>query len=253
MLPDVESPAYAEALRRSAPDLVVSWFWTRRLPAAVREAAPLGAFGVHPSLLPRHRGPDPYYWTLASGDMEAGVTAHVLDDAYDTGAILGQRTLPVVPTWNAWHLARALDRPSLGLLREVTASFARGTPPTPRAQDEARATPAPAPDDELLEIDWTQPVDRVVHHVRAAAPVPGAYTFLGDVAVVLTRVEVTSDFPKALAPGEAAVVDGWAVVRAAGGAVRLLEGRVEDAEGRETRLGKPDLARVVRGLLASSR
>ncbi len=218
-----------DEVRALAPDLVVSWFWTKKVPRAFREIAPRGAIGVHPSLLPRHRGPDPYYWAIASGDETTGVTAHELEDEYDTGAALASRALAIDPDWSAWTLAKRLDRPSLTLLREVVSAYARGTPPAPVAQDEARATLAPAPSDEDLELRWSDGAEVVVRKVRAAAPFPGAFTEIAGRAVVITRAHATDAFPRALLPGEAAVrADGVAVVRARDGAVELLGGRGED-------------------------
>src|SRR4051794_18943014 len=75
IVPDLAKSARWIGARR--PDLLVSWFWTKKIPRAVREAAPLGAIGVHPSLLPRHRGPDPTFWALDAGDEATGVTAHL--------------------------------------------------------------------------------------------------------------------------------------------------------------------------------
>jgi methionyl-tRNA formyltransferase len=230
-------------LRALAPDLIVSWFWTRKLSPAVLAAGRLGALGVHPSLLPRHRGPDPYFWAIECGDAETGVTAHLLDAEYDTGAILAQRRLPIDPAWNAWQLARALDRPSLALLRDVVRAYAEGRPPSPVPQDDGAATSAPFPDDELLALRWTEPAESIARRVRAAAPWPGATTSLGEEPIVLTHVVPTSRYPRALAPGEAAVrVDGVAVVRAADDAVELRAGRRADDE---SPLGAAELARLV--------
>lgn len=221
----------AAAIRRATPELLVSWFWTKRIPRSVREIAPLGAIGVHPSLLPRHRGPDPTFWAIDSGDTETGVTAHVLDDAYDTGAILGQKRLAIDPEWSAWRLAKKLDRPSLALLRETVAAYARGEPPAPLAQDDQLATEAPAPDDELLEIRWSEPAEAIVRRVRAASPWPGAFTEIAGTVVTLTQVRATSDVPKALEQGEACVrADGLVVVRAGDGGVELFAGRTDDDE-----------------------
>ena len=244
VLPDTQDPALPARLQDLAPDLLVSWFWVKNLPAAVRAVAPLGTLGVHPSLLPRHRGPDPYYWTLARGDGTAGVTAHRLDNEYDTGALLGQRELSVHPTWNAWKLAKALDRPSLALLRQTCAAFAQGKPPTEVPQDEALATLAPSPTDEELELDWDEPTHTVLARIRAAAPWPGAYTFLGDEAVVITRAEPASKVVSALEPGEGAVTQSHghtrAIVRTKDGAVALLEGRIDEENG-DLALGPMDL------------
>ncbi|MDF2695616.1 MAG: fmt2, partial [Labilithrix sp.] len=60
IVPDLARSAYA--IRAAQPDLLVSWFWTKNIPRSVRTIAPLGALGIHPSLLPRHRGPDPTFW-----------------------------------------------------------------------------------------------------------------------------------------------------------------------------------------------
>jgi methionyl-tRNA formyltransferase len=233
-----------DAVRATRPDLVVSWFWTRRVPRAFRALAPLGAIGVHPSILPRHRGPDPYFWTLDAGDDETGVTAHVLEDDYDTGAILARRTLRIEPTWNAWTLAKKLDRPSLALLREVVRAYAVGKPPAPVAQDETMATNAPSPTDDDLELRWSDASEHIERRVRAASPWPGAFTAIGRAVVVLTRVRPTTDYARALATGEAAVrADGTAVVRTADGAVELLAGRLDDDD---VELDRDELAELVR-------
>lgn len=216
---------YLRRVREARPDLVVSWFWTTKIPPELVALAPLGAFGVHPSLLPRWRGPDPYFWAIDAGDGVTGVTAHRIAAEYDTGAMLGHRVVAIAPTWNAWQLARALDASSLALLRDLAARLARGERLDEATQDESMATEAPAPSDELLEIDWRMPAERIVRRVRAAAPYPGAWTFIGDAAVVVTRAEAVTR-PLGLEPGEGAVRGGRAVIAASGGGIALLEGRI---------------------------
>jgi methionyl-tRNA formyltransferase len=249
MMPDLDRLAASVAARK--PDLVVSWFWTRKVPASFRTIAPLGAIGVHPSLLPRHRGPDPYFWAIDAGDTVTGVTAHQLDDAYDTGAILAKRELAIDPSWSAWRLAKKLDRPSLALLRETVRAFADGRAPEPLPQDDALATEAPQPTDDDLEIRWTEDAASIERRVRAASPWPGAFTAIGDVALTLTRVRATMSSPKliaALEPGEAIVRDdGIAMVRARAGAVELLAGRSDDDDDDDEReLDATALAALIR-------
>lgn len=217
-----------EKMRALAPDLLVSWFWTRRLPMDLVHAARFGGIGVHPSLLPRHRGADPFFAAIDAGDTETGVTAHRIAADYDTGAILGQRHLSIDPRWNAWQLARALDRPSLALLRETVARYARGEPPPELPQDESLATRADAPGEEACALRWAWPTERLLRRIRALAPWPGAFTEIAGAMVTITEAQQAEAYPKVLLPGEAAVVDDRAVVRTGDGAIALLAGRIED-------------------------
>ena len=235
--PPVRDARFVEKVREARPDLLVSWFWTNRLPPALLRTAPLGGVGVHPSLLPRHRGPDPTYWALRSGDAESGVTAHRLEAEYDTGAILGVERLAIRPDWNAWQLAKALDRPSLRLLRATVGRFARGESVDEVSQDEALATAAPAPSDEDCALVWTRSSVELERQVRALAPAPGAFTEIGGRCVVLTRVRVSANAPAALLPGEGAVVEGLPLVRTGDGALALLEGEIDGEPAGPSELG----------------
>ncbi len=209
----------SEALVRERPDLLVSWFWTRKLPPSWLGQAPRGAIGVHPSLLPRHRGPNPYFWCIDAGDELAGVTVHRLTAEYDTGHLLGARSLPVGAR-NAWQLARALDRPSLGLLRETVARFAAGDALPETRQDEPLATWAPEPLGDALKLDFGWTTDRVLRRIRALSPTPGLALEIEGVALFVTRAERAPDYVAALLPGEAHISDGL-TLRTSDGAVTV--------------------------------
>jgi methionyl-tRNA formyltransferase len=227
--PRLEAPfdALAARLRAASVDLLVSWFWTTKLPPMVFRAARLGGIGVHPSLLPRHRGPDPYFAAIDRGDPETGVTVHRISEEYDAGAVFAMERVPIDERWNAWQLARRLDRPALELLRAVLRRLASGeaVPETP--QDEGLATWAPSPTLSDCALFWSWPTDHLLRRIRALAPVPGAFTEIHGKTLTLVKAERASDFPRALAPGEAAVVDEAAIVRTGDGAIRLLEGECE--------------------------
>ncbi|HYP88363.1 MAG TPA: formyltransferase family protein, partial [Polyangiaceae bacterium] len=103
-----DDAAVDDAMSAEQPDLLISWFWTRKLPPRWLEQPRLGAIGAHPSLLPRHRGPNPYFWSIDAGDAGVGVTIHRLDEEYDTGRMLAWRSMKTGER-DAWQLARALD------------------------------------------------------------------------------------------------------------------------------------------------
>jgi methionyl-tRNA formyltransferase len=225
--PSVRDPALLARVKALAPDLLVSWFWTTRLPMTLVRAARQGGIGAHPSLLPRHRGPDPTYWAIASGDEETGVTVHRIEAEYDTGEMLAQERLRIDPAWNAWLLARALDRPSLRLLRATVARFARGEEVRGLPQDPALATAAPAPDDEACALRWDRPTAEILRQVRALAPAPGAWTEVDGALVTVTQAAAAARYPRALVAGEGTVDEGRVLVRTGDGAIELIQAEIE--------------------------
>lgn len=223
--PDLEDASLLGILRSTRPALVVSCFWHRRVPAAVRELGRLGAVGVHPSLLPRHRGADPIFWALRRGDSTTGVSVHRLDDGYDTGAVLSTRALPIDGGWNAHALAHALDALAYDALADVCDRLARGEEVPAVAQDDALATPAPEPSEDDLEIRWAAPSAEILRLVRAAAPAPGAFSTHGERNVTVLRASATA---LRIEPGVAAIVEGGVVVGTGDVAIRLDAVRIDD-------------------------
>lgn len=217
------------ALGAEPPDLILSWFWTRRLPEAWLAYAALGGYNVHPSLLPRHRGPNPYFAAIDAGDGVTGVTLHRLDANYDTGPIMATESVAVGDR-NAWQLARALDRPSLRLLRQAARWARDGGLPRPLPQLEQDATWAGEPDGDQLRVDWRWPTARILHRIRALAPVPGLALAIHGIDFFVTRARVASVPALALDPGEAAVADGVVVIRTGDAAIAIERAVHADTE-----------------------
>lgn len=222
------SDAVIEAwLRKVAPDALLSWFWTRRLPLGWLGLARCGALGVHPSLLPRHRGPDPYFAAIDAGDEYSGATLHRLAEDYDTGVIVDSERVRV-GSMDAWQLARAIDRPSLRLLRSAAERLGAGDPLEGVAQDERLATWAGEPEGEQLSVDWSWPTARILRRIRALAPVPGLALSVLGLDFFVVRALSTPAPPLALNAGEAAVQAGRVSIRTGDGAISLEAVRLED-------------------------
>lgn len=235
------------ALGELEPALIVSWFWTRRLPARWLSLARHGGIGAHPSLLPRHRGPNPYYAAIDAGDRETGVTIHTLTPEYDEGDILATRSI-VVGERDSWQLARALDRPSLALLRETVSRYARGEPPLAQPQPRDGVTWAPEPEDDALGVVWSWPTERVLRRIRALAPVPGLGLDVEGLELFVTRAAGADSFPSALEPGEAAVYGDppRLVLRTGDGAIGVLRAVLPaEDDGPDAMLGPLELALTV--------
>jgi methionyl-tRNA formyltransferase len=132
-------PEPRRALGDEAVDLIVVASFSRILRAPLIGLPRLGAINVHPSLLPRLRGPTPLYWALANGERVTGVNIHHLDAGIDTGDVIAQRELAIRPgeTLRSLH-ARAVAL-AAALLRETLPRLADRTAPR-IPQDESLAS-----------------------------------------------------------------------------------------------------------------
>ncbi len=119
------------ALRETQADLLVSFHLDRILGPAVLAVPGRGGINVHPSLLPRHRGPIPAFHGLAEG--ATGVSVHALVPRIDAGGIWAQREVPLPAGSSALAAARALHLAALPLLDEVLERIEAGedAPPPP--------------------------------------------------------------------------------------------------------------------------
>jgi methionyl-tRNA formyltransferase len=137
-----EADALAARLRALAPDLMVVATYPFLLPPALLALAGPGVLGLHPSLLPRHRGPAPLLWTYLADDSEAGVSVFWLDGDADAGPVCLQEAVPLARGRRVADLYAELARRGAELLRRAVAEVEEGTAPRV-PQDGARATPAP--------------------------------------------------------------------------------------------------------------
>ena len=91
----VNSPEFRRELKRLKADLVLVGSWSEKFCMQTINVPKRGCVNVHPSLLPKYRGPNPYIHVILNQEKESGVTFHLMDVNYDTGAILHQAKIPV--------------------------------------------------------------------------------------------------------------------------------------------------------------
>jgi len=84
-------------LRDAGVELMVLAGFMRVLKAPMLEAFPQRIINIHPSLLPKFPGREAWAQALAAGDTVTGCTVHFVDAGVDTGAIIAQREVPILP------------------------------------------------------------------------------------------------------------------------------------------------------------
>lgn len=77
------------------PDVIIVSCYARRLSQSILSLAHKGSFNVHPSLLPKFRGPNPLFWQLREGIKEYGITLHRITNDFDAGDIISQQKVNI--------------------------------------------------------------------------------------------------------------------------------------------------------------
>lgn len=185
----LREPLAQEKLMEWAPDLIVVAAFGQILRASVLDLPAHGCVNVHASLLPRWRGAAPIQAAIYHGDPESGVTIMRMDAGIDTGAILRQQALEILPQDTAGSLSDRLADEGARLLIETLPDYLAGKI-TPRAQDEAQATYAAMLTKEQGALDFTRPAVELERQVRAFLPWPGAYLFFQGEMLKVLRAHV---------------------------------------------------------------
>ena len=93
----VNSQEFRDELKKLKADVVLVSSWSEKFSMQTINMLKHGCINVHPALLPKYRGPNPYIHVIMNQETESGVTFHQMDVNYDTGAILHQASIPVLP------------------------------------------------------------------------------------------------------------------------------------------------------------
>ena len=169
-----------------APDVVIVAAYGLFLPDEVLRLPRLGCLNIHPSLLPRHRGPSPVATAILDGDETSGVTIMLLDEGMDTGPILAQRETRISADETAEELTERLFELGSELLVDTLDQWGREQIlPTPQNNDDASVTRRLQREDG--RIDWNQPADSIARRVRAFTPWPGTFTVWRGKTVKILR------------------------------------------------------------------
>ncbi len=185
-----EPSAFAQ-LQTWAPDFLVVVAFGQILRQAVLDLARVMPTNVHASLLPRWRGAAPIQYAIRAGDAETGITTMQMDAGMDTGPILLQETVPIVPNETGQSLHDKLA--PLGaklLIRTLDGVLSGAVVPRPQPDDAALVSYAPMLKKEEGALNWAQSAAEIDRHVRAFFPWPGTYTHWGE-----KRLKIVAGFP----------------------------------------------------------
>ncbi len=216
------------------PDFLVVVAFGQLLPEALLSLPRFDAINIHPSILPKYRGPAPIQWAIINREKKTGVTIMSLDAGTDTGDILMLEETTISHDDTAAVLHDRLAKKGADLLIKTLDNFGSGTVAR-IPQDHSKATFAPLLKKRDGLIDWDQSSENIEAFVRGMTPWPGAFTFLTK-----KRLKIFKAAPAAISqsgvPGT--IIKGFQNelrVATANGALSILE--IQEESGKRLLIG----------------
>ena len=217
----LKTPDAIEEFRARHADAAVVVAFGMILPQTILDAAKLGCFNLHASLLPRWRGAAPINRAIMAGDTESGVMVMKMDARLDTGDVAMAERLAITDTMTTADLHDALAPVGGDLMVRAMAALERGTLQLVPQGSEG-VTYAAKIDKAEAHIDWNRPAREVLRHIHGLSPFPGAWCEMpieGAVSrIKILRCEIANGSGVS---GE--VLDDCLTIACKQGALRILE------------------------------
>ena len=215
-----------ELLVQLQPDLLVVVAFGRILPGDLLTLPGLFCINLHPSLLPRYRGPAPIPRALINGDTETGITIQKIAPEVDSGQVILQQSLPIYPDDTCGTLSERLAREGAAILhRAIQLIKANAFSLVPQQGD---VSFAPKITKSTAKIDWSLSGTRLHHLIRAMNPWPGAYTGFHRGPLKLWKSMPLPDYNTSSPPGTVVETQGEKgfIVQTGEGSLCVLETQV---------------------------
>jgi len=174
---NINAHSFINKIRKITPDIVVVVAFGQILSSDFLSVPRICSLNLHPSLLPRYRGPAPIPWAIIRGDKETGVTIQRIEKGIDEGRIIIQKKIPISFSDTAKDLEKKLSFLGAELLLEAIKRIKEGSVEY-IVQDEKQASYAPKIEKKYGLIKWEKSSYDIHNLVRGLNPYPGAFTFI---------------------------------------------------------------------------
>ena len=178
-----------EILKLNA-DIILVGTWKEKLRKDIIDLPSIATVNVHPSLLPKYRGPNPYIQTILHGETQSGVTFHLMNEGFDSGALLAQEEVEILP----YDTAKELKEKSVVVARVMACELLKildknAIKPVPQNENEASYFPNISGDEKMLDFENMTSV-QVINTIRALHPYLPAYITYKNVFFVANPYKI---------------------------------------------------------------
>ena len=177
----VNSEEFRKTILKLNPDIILVGSWGEKFEKQTYDIPKIATINVHPSLLPKYRGPNPYFWVIKNQENKTGVTFHLMDERYDTGAILAQEEIKIYPNDTGKSLKERTVLTARGTACELLNALKEDII-IPLKQVEEKATYFSYPED--LELDFNKSAEENFATIRAIYPWQNTYFFHNNTILI---------------------------------------------------------------------
>lgn len=216
-------------LGRHKSTLAVLAAYGRIIPQRILDEFPLGIINVHPSLLPKYRGPTPIESAILDGATETGVSIMKLTAGMDEGPVYKQKTLRLTGRESKHELAEASQKLGAELLVEILSDIASGELQPRQQSHPDRATYSRKLTKEDGVLDFTKPAEVLEREIRAFIEWPKSRTNIAGKDVIVIKAHAVPSQPADSKPGDTTVVKEAGVIMIATGNGSLCIERLKPA------------------------
>ena len=184
-------------------DVFVVAAYGKIIPKEMLAMPKYGSLNIHPSLLPRWRGPSPIQYAILSGDAETGVSIMQIDELMDHGPVIAQVAVSIGSHSTYSTLHDTLSKKGAELLIGVLPDWINGNKKG-AMQDDIKATYSKMLKKDDARIDWSKNADAIERMVRALNPKPGVWTIWPGEKICRVRIidaEIENEEPPYGSPG----------------------------------------------------
>ena len=174
----LKDPLLVDEIKSYNPDIILVSAYPRLIPSSIYNLPHLGTINCHPSLLPQYRGANPYFHVIRNGEKETGITYHYLDDTFDTGDIVSQWIVPLLPEETLGTLYVRLSFKAseiyIQLLEKIEKGEVLKRVSQPKKAEGLKGSPEITLSSPELQIDWSESSSSIDALIRASNPYFGA-------------------------------------------------------------------------------
>ncbi|MCL2294329.1 MAG: methionyl-tRNA formyltransferase [Spirochaetes bacterium] len=208
--PETIDSNFISAIKSLNPDILVTFAYGKIFKKEFLSIFAKETLNIHPSLLPKYRGPSPITAAILAGDSETGITIQKMALKMDSGDIVKQIKFPLTGKESASSLEEDVAEKSALLITEVLADIAAGNSSS-MPQDHSLASYCSFVKKEDGLINWNEKTVQIERKFRAYRPWPGIFTYWKEKLIAITECYAAPESPDAIhqniLPGTVAFAD----------------------------------------------